>query len=106
MYGSLPDPRAVSYTHLVRDKKIADVAMTGGWELALSKIATGEMDASEVSLQHGMTRQMAVSQSMQTGMQILQASALELRDVYKRQGVPPPTGGEREGRREEGVILP
>ena len=30
---------------VVRDKKIADVAMTGGWELALSKIATGEMDA-------------------------------------------------------------
>ena len=56
---------------------------------------------------HGMTRQMAVSQSMQTGMQILQASALELRqiirqaletnpmpvsythlDVYKRQPIP------------------
>ena len=30
---------------IVKDKKIADVAMTGGWELALSKIATGEMDA-------------------------------------------------------------
>lgn len=29
----------------VRDKKIADVAMTGSWELALSKIGTGEMDA-------------------------------------------------------------
>ena len=30
---------------MVKDKKIADVAMTGGWELALSKIASGEMDA-------------------------------------------------------------
>ena len=28
---------------VVRDKKIADVSMTGGWELALSKIATGEI---------------------------------------------------------------
>lgn len=39
---------------------------------------------SEVSLQHGMTRQMAVSQSMQTGMQILQASALELRQIVRQ----------------------
>lgn len=29
----------------IRDKKIADVAMTGAWENALNKIATGEMDA-------------------------------------------------------------
>lgn len=29
----------------VRDKKIADVSMTGAWESALNKIATGEMDA-------------------------------------------------------------
>ena len=29
----------------VRDKRIADVAMTGAWEHALSKIGTGEMDA-------------------------------------------------------------
>jgi len=29
----------------VRDKKIADVAMTGTWESTLNKIATGEMDA-------------------------------------------------------------
>lgn len=29
----------------VKDKKIADVAMTGQWEQALSKIASGEMDA-------------------------------------------------------------
>lgn len=28
----------------VRDKKIADVSMTGEWENALNKIATGEMD--------------------------------------------------------------
>ena len=30
----------------VKDKKIADVAMTGQWEQALNKIASGEMDAS------------------------------------------------------------
>lgn len=30
----------------VKDKKIADVAMTGQWEHALAKIGTGEMDAS------------------------------------------------------------
>ena len=29
----------------VRDKKIADVSMTGEWENALNKIATGDMDA-------------------------------------------------------------
>lgn len=29
----------------VRDKKIADVAMTGGWEQALNKIGVGKMDA-------------------------------------------------------------
>jgi DNA topoisomerase-3 len=29
----------------VKDKKIADVAMTGNWEHALSKIGSGEMDA-------------------------------------------------------------
>ena len=29
----------------VKDKKIADVAMTGQWEAALEKIGTGEMDA-------------------------------------------------------------
>ena len=31
--------------HKVIGMAVADVAMTGGWELALSKIATGEMDA-------------------------------------------------------------
>ena len=30
---------------IVKDMRIADAAMTGGWELALSKIASGEMDA-------------------------------------------------------------
>jgi len=39
---------------------------------------------SEVSLQHGMARQMAASQSMQTGMRILQASALELRQLVRQ----------------------
>lgn len=29
----------------VRDKKIADISMTGEWESALNKIATGDMDA-------------------------------------------------------------
>ena len=38
---------------------------------------------SEVSLQHGMARQMAASQSMQAGMQILQASALELKQLLR-----------------------
>ncbi|MBF0647866.1 DNA topoisomerase III [Dysgonomonas sp. GY75] len=31
----------------VKDKKIADVAMTGSWENALNKIATGEMNAAD-----------------------------------------------------------
>lgn len=31
----------------VKDKKIADVAMTGSWESGLNKIATGEMNASD-----------------------------------------------------------
>lgn len=39
---------------------------------------------SEVSLQHGMARQMAASQSMQTGMRILQASSLELRQLVRQ----------------------
>lgn len=30
---------------IVKDMRIADAAMTGGWELALAKIATGEMNA-------------------------------------------------------------
>ena len=40
-----PTDKGLAVYAVVRDKKIADVAMTGGWELALSKIATGEMDA-------------------------------------------------------------
>ena len=39
---------------------------------------------SEVSLQHGMTRQMVAGQSMQTGMQILQASSLELKQLIRQ----------------------
>ena len=41
----VPTDKGLAVYAVVRDKKIADVAMTGGWELALSKIATGEMDA-------------------------------------------------------------
>ncbi|MDA6986761.1 DNA topoisomerase, partial [Escherichia coli] len=50
-YGSrekkslVPTDKGLAVYAVVRDKKIADVAMTGGWELALSKIATGEMAA-------------------------------------------------------------
>ena len=39
---------------------------------------------SEVSLQHGMTRQMVAGLSMQTGMQILQASSLELKQLIRQ----------------------
>ena len=41
----IPTDKGLKVYGIVRDKKIADVAMTGGWELALMKIATGEMDA-------------------------------------------------------------
>ena len=41
----VPTDKGLSVYGIVKDKKIADVAMTGGWELALAKIATGEMDA-------------------------------------------------------------
>ncbi|MCM1151653.1 MAG: DNA topoisomerase [Alistipes sp.] len=41
----LPTDKGLAVYGIVKDKKIADVAMTGGWELALAKIATGEMDA-------------------------------------------------------------
>lgn len=41
----LPTNKGLTVYLAVRDKKIADVAMTGSWELALSKIGTGEMDA-------------------------------------------------------------
>lgn len=41
----VPTNKGLTVYLAVRDKKIADVAMTGGWEHALSKIGTGEMDA-------------------------------------------------------------
>lgn len=41
----VPTDKGLSVYGVVKDKKIADVAMTGGWELALSKIASGDMDA-------------------------------------------------------------
>ncbi|TDO04850.1 type IA DNA topoisomerase [Sunxiuqinia elliptica] len=41
----VPTEKGLAVYEVVKDKKIADVAMTGGWELALSKIAAGEMDA-------------------------------------------------------------
>lgn len=41
----VPTNKGLTVYLAVRDKKIADVAMTGSWELALSKIGTGEMDA-------------------------------------------------------------
>jgi DNA topoisomerase-3 len=41
----IPTDKGMAVYEAVREKKIADVAMTGGWELALSKIAAGEMDA-------------------------------------------------------------
>ena len=39
---------------------------------------------SEVSLQHGMTRQMVAGQTMQTGMRILQASSMELKQLLRQ----------------------
>lgn len=41
----VPTDKGLAVYGIVKDRKIADVAMTGSWELALSKIATGEMDA-------------------------------------------------------------
>lgn len=41
----VPTDKGLAVYEVVKDKKIADVAMTGSWELALSKIASGEMDA-------------------------------------------------------------
>lgn len=41
----VPTDKGLTVYEVVKDKKIADVAMTGSWELALSKIAGGEMDA-------------------------------------------------------------
>jgi len=41
----VPTDKGLAVYEVVKDKRIADVAMTGGWELALSRIAAGEMDA-------------------------------------------------------------
>lgn len=41
----VPTNKGLTVYLAVRDKKIADVAMTGQWEHALSKIGKGEMDA-------------------------------------------------------------
>lgn len=41
----VPTEKGLTVYGVVREMKIADAAMTGGWELALAKIATGEMDA-------------------------------------------------------------
>ena len=40
----VPTNKGLTVYLAVREKKIADVAMTGGWEHALSKIGKGEMD--------------------------------------------------------------
>lgn len=42
---SVPTNKGLVVYMAVREKKIADVAMTGQWESALNRIATGEMDA-------------------------------------------------------------
>ena len=41
----VPTNKGLTVYMAVREKKIADVAMTGQWEHALAKIGTGEMDA-------------------------------------------------------------
>ena len=41
----VPTEKGLAVHGIVRDKKIADVEMTGMWENALSKIETGEMNA-------------------------------------------------------------
>jgi len=41
----VPTDKGLAVYQAVKDKKIADTAMTGAWELALNKIATGQMDA-------------------------------------------------------------
>ena len=41
----VPTDKGLIVYGIVKDMRIADAAMTGGWELALSKIATGGMDA-------------------------------------------------------------
>jgi DNA topoisomerase-3 len=39
----VPTPKGLSVYETVKDKRIADVAMTGGWENALAQIEKGEM---------------------------------------------------------------
>ena len=41
----VPTEKGLAVYGIVKDMRIADAAMTGGWELALAKIATGEMTA-------------------------------------------------------------
>jgi DNA topoisomerase-3 len=41
----VPTEKGMTVYQAVKDKKIADVAMTGQWEFALNKIGRGEMDA-------------------------------------------------------------
>ena len=41
----VPTNKGLTVYIAVKDKKIADVAMTGSWEYALNKIGSGEMDA-------------------------------------------------------------
>ena len=40
----VPTEKGLSVYEIVKDKRIADVAMTGNWENALAKIESGEMD--------------------------------------------------------------
>lgn len=40
----VPTDKGLAVYDIVKDKRIADVAMTGNWENALSKIESGEMD--------------------------------------------------------------
>lgn len=40
----VPTEKGLTVYSIVKDKKIADVAMTGSWESALAKIETGEMN--------------------------------------------------------------
>ena len=41
----VPTDKGLAVYRIVRDKKIADVEMTGMWETALAKIEAGSMDA-------------------------------------------------------------
>lgn len=41
----VPTEKGLAVHSIVKDKKIADISMTGSWESALAKIETGETDA-------------------------------------------------------------